>query len=404
MKITRVRFRFLESFLDAGYKTYDPVAAARVRAMPTDIAGYRPKTDSIISMPTRQADGRQRICHAYLVVETDEGIVSTTGPLNDPILQQRLLRTFAPILIGEDPMDTERLWEILYRSNVNGYSGVDMEALSHCDIALWDLKCKKLGLPLHKLLGGPVQTELPAYANAAGLSYDLEDVRIQTQRMVREGYVGAKWYTHRGPKDGRQGIRDLHALFRTIREAAGPDFRMMLDVWSAWDYNYALEAAHALQELDMAWIEEPLMPSMVDSYARLSAHSPVPISLGENVYTRWGFKRLLDCGAAGVYQPDACWLGGISEALKVMSLMSSYDATVSMHNSAAPVGVQMASLYTASLVPVTEFILTINRTSQYFLKHPMLPRNGVYHLLDVPGVGMEIDEEKVDRSWYLEDS
>ena len=175
----------------------------------------------------------------FVHVETSSGLVGTAGPITD---HQALIigQTLAPSILGRNALATELLWDIMYRTSVHGRKGTEMMAISALDCALWDLKGKHFGVPVHVLLGGPVRDSIPAYASALGYSLELDQARETAKTFADQGYRGTKWFPRHGPVDGRAGMADNMALFETLRDAVGPDVDIMIDAWMSWDVPYTL--------------------------------------------------------------------------------------------------------------------------------------------------------------------
>lgn len=411
MKITAVKIRWVEGLLAPETPFYDATRASRVRYLPTR-AHYSVQlaSDSVGAVTSATASGQRKLTEGFVYIETDEGITGLAGPIiYGASTASIILQDYAPVLLGEDPMNNERLWDIMHRKHPVATGGKSVIALSLCDIAIWDIRCKKAGLPLHQMLGGKTQKSLQVYANCTGCAfnddttgYDLEQVAQQTQWCIDNGFIGAKWYPHRGPADGRRGLEDIYQLYRTIRDTAGSDFQIMIDVWSGWDPEYTLKAAKMLEPLDIAWIEEPVLPGKMDQYAYISRNSPIPISAGENHFMRWQFKLLLDETDVQIFQPDPAWCGGITETVKILTLIEAYGRTAALHNSNVPVGVQLAATCPRGLNPVNEYLVTITPARQHFFLHPVMPEHGSFYVPEHPGVGVDIDECKVMASWYQE--
>ena len=405
MKITNVQFHFLEGEMPDDYRAFASSAASR-RVCPADIhIGYRQTTERLQDgMPVAGADGKRRMTHAYLEVITDDGIIGRIGPLKNPFVRERILYSFAPVLIGMDPMNTEMLWDIMYRTVPNGYAGTDMEALSACDNALWDIKAKAAGVPLNRLLGGVTQPSLPAYFNCVGYSYLPEDVVNTVEYLKKLGYTSMKWCAPSGPGEGEAGMQKVVNHIRLLRETAGPDFLIMMDCSCSWDYEFTMEALKRMEKYDLYWLEEPFMPQQVDSYARLVRHSPTRIALGEQLYTRWGFKHFIEKKAAHIYQPDPNWCGGLTEALKIIALITAEDMPVALHGAMPPVCAHLSAIYPKTTILISEYLDMVTRVNQYFYKDTILPVNGAFQIPDVPGIGIELDLSKASREWIQEKS
>ena len=258
-----------------------------------------------------------------------------------------------------------------------------------------------VGQPLYGLLGGPVQRRIPAYANTAGYSHEPDKVRERVRDLKEAGYRATKWYAQYGPAHGDEGIRKTVDLVRTIRETAGSDMKIMLDIWNSWDVPYTLKLAECLKEYDVFWIEEPVIPDLIDSYVKLTTLSSVPITGGEHEYTRWGFKALLDRQAMHVYQPDPAWCGGISETMKICALASAYDVKVALHCSLTSVGVHMSCACSPALISLVEYLMIISEVSQFFLKNPVRAVDGYFTPPETTGTGLDLDEGKIETEREL---
>lgn len=401
MKITDVKIRTLVGIDDKPGMIYDNKKVVRVA--PTDIhLGYRKKKGHISVTHVPQPDGTFRITQSFLYIETDEGITGIAGPISNPMPPVYIFTYLKPILMGQDPWETDRLWDIMYRTCVNGRKGENMQAISYVDCALWDIRAKACGMPLYKLLGGKVQRRVRAYANTAGYPQDPESVVEAVKDLKARGFTAIKWGVSYGPAAGDEGMRKTVETVRLLRETAGSDMMLMLDAWSSWDVPYTLRIAERLKEFDLAWLEEPVMADLTDSYAYLNSRSPIPVSGGEHEYTRWGYKQLLDADACMLYQPDPAWSGGVSEVSRIMALISAYDRKASIHNSLPALGVHMSCAQPFSVVPIAEYLMLVGEASQYFLKTPCRPVDGYFTPLETPGIGLDVDESKVAQSSWME--
>jgi L-rhamnonate dehydratase len=346
----------------------------------------------------RQGEHSYRMRSVFVHIETDGGVTGTGGPITD---EQALIimRTLGPLLIGRDPLATEQLWDILYRYSVHGRKGTEMLAISAVDCALWDLKGRYFGVPVHVLLGGPVRDEIPAYASALGYSLELDRVRETVAHIVAAGYRATKWFPRSGPLDGREGIAKVVALVEAIRETAGPDVDVMIDAWMSWDVPYTLQMARRLEEYAPRWIEEPVLPDKHEAYAEITRRigNTIAVAGGEHEYTRWGLQRLMAIGAAHVYQPDTYWAGGISEMVKIAAIATVYDVQLIPHGHSVSANANLSFALSPTLVPLLEYLVKWNVVHQWFLKHPVQPVHGVITPPTEPGLGMDLDDEKVEQ-------
>src|SRR5579859_765714 len=387
MKISRVRLTQLTGRLEHAEPFWEERLVRPIDVYPehkAEGAHYTPRFD----------DGAYRVEAAFVAVETNEGVSGIGGPITldqAHIIGQQL----SPLIVGQDPRATERIWDLLYRSQVHGRGGTAMMALSALDCALWDLKGKWAGAPVYRLLGGPTRTDIPAYASALGYSVEPERLRERARDLVDQGYRAMKWFFRDGALDGREGGDRNLTIARTLRQAVGDTIDLMLDAWMSWDVPYTIDMADRLAELRPRWIEEPLMPDKErEGCALIRQKIRVPIATGEHQYTRWGQKGLMDSRSADILQPDIYWAGGISEVSKICAIASTYDLPVVPHGHSVPATAHLIAAQPFNVCPIIEYLIKWNEIHQFFWKVPLKPVNGVIRLSDRPGMGMDLDEAK----------
>ncbi len=345
-------------------------------------------------------DGRYRIEAIFIELTTNDGHTGIGGPITRE--QAFIIDTqFRSLIEGTDPLAIEVIWDKLYRLAVHGRKGTAMMAISAIDCALWDLKGKWANAPVYRLLGGPTRTQIPAYASMLGFSIEPERAAQRAREVIEQGYRATKWFFRDGPADGKQGVERNVALARALRQSIGDEPDLMLDAWMSWNAPYTIAMAERLAPLRPRWIEEPVMPDRIESYAEIKRISAVPIAGGEHEYTRWGLKQFLDAGAVDVLQPDIYWAGGISELLKVCAIASTYDVQVVPHGHSTPASAHLIASQSASLCPILEYLIKWNEIHQFFLKTPLKPQGGVVTLPETPGLGMELDEAKIERREFV---
>ncbi len=394
MKITDVRLHQV-----AGTLPYEGVFWEERLIQPIDVyPEYRARQRKEM----RSTDGAGLpVSAVFIEIETDDGVTGIGGPTSIDVAFIAF-RQFRDLLIGEDPIATERLWDIMYRSAVHGRKGEAMFAISVLDCALWDLRGKWANAPVYQLLGGPIRKEIPAYASALGFSIEPEKAFDQAKKFADEGYRATKWFVRNGPADGHDGIRKNVELVRTLREAVGPDVEIMIDAWMSWDVPYTVRMSELLLEYRPYWIEEPVMPDKIDQYAEIRERSLVRTAGGEHEYTRWGIKQLLDVRAVDFVQADTYWAGGISELQKIITLGSVYDIPVIPHGHSTPANAHLSAASPILNVPWIEYLVKWNDVHQHFLKNPIKPVNGVITVSDRPGLDMELDPAKFETEKYLD--
>ena len=287
----------------------------------------------------------------------------------------------ADLLIGANPLAVELIWDQMYNSSLfYGRKGLVIMAISGVDLALWDIRGKRAGLPVHKLLGGPVKARVPAYFTGF-------DVEVG----LKLGFRAFKQPIRDGVNEGREGMKRIENRLREVRKIIGPDCQLMIDCLCQWDVPYTLEMAQRLQDVRLYWIEEPLSPDDITGYAQLCREvRGTLIASGEHEYTRFGFAELLRHGAVKILQPDTTWSGGLTELRKIAALAAAESLPVIPHRGGSPYGLSM--ILTTPNCPLAESF-GIGESSNE-LMHALTPRfeDGYYYPTDKPGFGVELSE------------
>jgi L-rhamnonate dehydratase len=253
-------------------------------------------------------------------ISTDKGVkgYGQGGPAGGYLVEQH----FTKLLLGKDPFDTERNWDILFRSSMSyDRAGIGMHAISGVDLALWDLVGNALNTPVYKLIGGETKQRIPAYCTGNDIDQHLEF-----------GFKRLKLAIPQGPADGREGMRKNVELVKSTRKKLGPDGDIMLDCWMSWTERYAIEMAEMVAPYRVYWMEECLQPHDYEGFGRLNAEiKSTRIATGEHEYNRYGFRRLLEHRSASIWQPDIHWCGGLTELRHIAALAAAYDIPVIPH-------------------------------------------------------------------------
>jgi L-rhamnonate dehydratase len=338
----------------------------------------------------------QRIRATYLEILTDAGPSGIFGPIEPPqaFLAKQFLR---PFLIGRDPLATELLFDQMLRLHRHGRSGMFMTAVSVVDCALWDLKGKAWGQPVYRLLGGPTRTAVPAYVSMLGFSTEPAAAAELARSYKEQGYTAQKWFFRHGPGDGTAGIERNLAMAEAVRTAVGPHYMLMFDAFMGWDVPYATAMTRALAPLNPTWMEEPIPPERVGALRQIKQASSVPLATGEHVYTRWQVKELLVNNAVDVVQADPDWTGGISELVKICALSSAFEVPVIAHGHSLLPALHVAASQSPQAVPMVEYLVRAQEQKQYFHAPIYRPANGSIRLPDLPGLGLVLDQTKIDE-------
>tara|TARA_B100000965_G_scaffold393589_1_gene404700 strand:- start:113 stop:1285 length:1173 start_codon:yes stop_codon:yes gene_type:complete len=264
---------------------------------------------------------------AHLVeIETDEGITGwgeCFGPGNIALANKFIVeKVIQPIIKGENPTNKEYLWHKVYNLlRDSGQKGMPIQALSGIDIALWDILSKKANLPLYQLLGGKCNNKIPVYGYGMMLQNKPVDQLIElfqkeAKEIKEKNFKAMKMKIGIGPKN------DLK-LVKAVRDAVGPEYKLMVDANHAYNLNDALYVGRGLDDMNIYWFEEPVAPEDYEGYRELKKKLKTNIAGGEAEFTKYGWNQLIKNKCIDIAQPEVCGLGGITEYLKVSALVQS---------------------------------------------------------------------------------
>jgi len=326
-------------------------------------------------------------------VTADSGEVGWGAAYSHPALVRIIIEThLAPLMIGEDPTDTERLWNRMYRlTRWYGRKGVAMSALGALDTAFWDLKGKAAGLPVYRLLGGE-RTRVPTYASALLWNDDIDALASEAAGYIAKGFRRVKM------RLGRNEDYDIAAA-RAVRRAIGADNGLIVDASMRYDLKTAIRMGHVLEAENVFWYEEPFEPEDIDNYVALRREVHIPVAAGENDFGVQGFREMLRAGALDIVQPDACRAGGISEVYAVGRMAQDFGARVATHTWSDAVAL-VANMHVVGALPngiSVEMDRTGNRFIDELLVEPLRVTDGCLTLSSAPGLGIEVDEKAVQR-------
>ena len=272
-------------------------------------------------------DWRTWLGQILVIIDTDDGLtgygVGGGGPAGIQVIETALRH----ILVGESAEDIESLWDEMYwRTLPYGQKGLAIMAISGVDLALWDLRAKRAEKPLANILSDKVQATVPAYCTGRPIEEWLNN--------GTEGYSMLK--LHLGAEPGERDVTKelvdrVIARVRNVRDTLGPDVTIMGDAFMSLDVDSTLRLADELANVNLGWIEEPLLPDDLEGYARLRDECPIPIAGGEHEYTATSFEHLMKERLHAIVQPDVCWCGGMTELLKVYALGEQYGVDVCPH-------------------------------------------------------------------------
>jgi D-galactarolactone cycloisomerase len=341
-------------------------------------------------------------CLVEIVCE--DGTIGWGECFGPAALNAAIVAAFRPHLRGADPLASDRIWMHLYNLfRDQGQRGLTVTALSGVDVALWDIKGKHFGAPVHVLMGGPVREEVRAYAtgtyrrgHADPIGYIVDEVA----GYAREGFPAVKL------KIGFGVIEDA-ALIRACRDAVGPKTGLMLDANHGYDVSEAIEFGRRVADCDIGWFEEPVVPEDLAGYAEVRRGQPIPVAGGETWFTRWNFRDVLTARAVDIVQPDICAVGGLSEAKKVADMAAAFGVRCVPHVWGTGVGLATALQLLAVLPhnpprhtprePLLEFDRSEHPFRQAVLTTPIEHAGGVVRVPEGPGLGIAIDRTALER-------
>ena len=344
---------------------------------------------------------------------------------------------FAKLVIGYDPFDTEKIWEHLHRHTFWGMNGgiVVSSAMAAIDTACWDIKGKKLGLPVYKLLGGKTNTKLRTYASQLQFGWRTliesddnlhilskpEDYYNVVKDAMKDGYDAVKIDPVFA---GSEDVPDLGAIFATqgnqirgcyrqhdlkksveriaaAREAGGDDMDIIVEIHSLLDANTASELGKALEPYHIMYYEEPTKPDNPSLFKVIKENCNLPLATGERSSTRWQFRQFFEDRSLSIIQPDLANTGGITETKKICDMAQVYDIGVQIHVCGGPIATA-AALQVETGIPNfviheehnANLMTKFKKAGKYFYE----PKNGFYEVPELPGIGQEMSDEAMENA------
>lgn len=343
----------------------------------------------------------------FLKIHTDSGLVG----LGEPILEGRALTVaqavaeLEPYLIGQDPTRVVHHWQAMYKHAFYRGGPILTSALSGVEHALWDLTGKAVGLPVYRLLGGPLRDRIRVY-RGVGSSGDLDEVVANAKALVNQGFTALKT----GPAGGRPArivetpgfVEEVVRRFGVLRDAVGPHVDVAIDFHGAVSPQTAALLIRELEPMQPFFVEEPVQCQNVPVLADLARGTHLPIATGERIFTKWGFREILEQRAASILQPDISHAGGIFEVRLIAGMAEANYAAIAPHCPLGPIAFA-ASVQLDACIP--NFLIQEHVSlGEGYLKNPFkLDGDGFVALPEGPGLGIELDEDaladKIGHDW-----
>ncbi len=340
----------------------------------------------------------------FLKMYTDEGIIG----YGEPIVEGRArtvamaIQEMEPYLIGQDPRQIEKHWQMLYRGTFYRGGPVLTSAISGVEQAMWDITGKWMGVPVYQLLGGAVRDRIRVYGHIGGSN--IAENAASAKKMADAGYTALKT-GFEGPVrhiDTMAFVDSCVEKIAAIRGAIPRNVDIAVDMHGRFSPAMSIRIAKELEQFGILFMEEPCLPENVDALAMIARSTSIPIATGERLFTRWGYREVLEKQAAAVLQPDICHCGGILEAKKIAAMAEAYYVAIAPHNPLGPISLA-AGLQVDACTPNFLCQEQVNLGEGY-IKEPFVIKNGYIDLPTKPGLGIELDEEALkdkinDGNW-----
>jgi len=323
-------------------------------------------------------------------IQTDEGLeglgyTMLVGGAGAESVREYLAKSLAPQLIGENPLHVGRLWQKMYDTDRGiRKKGIPVYAISALDIGLWDLLAKSMGRPVWQLLGACAE-KIAVYGSGGFLSYSVDDIVKEAEGFLA---LGCRHYKM---KIGRPNLMENVERVRAVRKALGDNVELLVDANQRWDVATHLKIGRRLEEFDLFWYEEPVLADNIAQCAQVARALNIPIATGENEYTRYGFRDLIEQKAAHYLNPDIHRCGGIGELMKIAHLAAAYDLPIAPHL------VPELSIHVLVSVPNAALVEVLAGAPPELWKEPPEVKNGMMAPPNRPGHGMEFSAEALKR-------
>ena len=331
---------------------------------------------------------------AFVKISTTDGVVGwgeALAPVAPEVVQQIVEQLLAPALIGRSPLNVNVLWNVMYdlMRERGYYGGFMLDAISACDVALWDLCGKILGQPVHQLLGGAFRERIPCYVS--GLPRPTAEQRVELALQYNDAGFGAFKLA------AGHGVRADAISVSALRDALGDEATLLLDAHWVYSLDEAVQLGNALTDLGVGFFEAPVNPEDVESHAQLAAAVAVPIAHGETERTRYQFRPWLTQKAADILQPDV-GRAGISEVFKIATMAEAFNVKMAPHLSVGLGICIAATIHAAAAIPnlyLLEYQPPVFEIANALLETPLVCRDGCYEIPEAPGLGVTLDENRV---------
>ena len=342
----------------------------------------------------------------FVKIETDEGIYGWgecyTQSDRDVQITAHIdqLRRY---LIGRDPTNIKHFMQMAFDDFAGRRGAMDYYcAISGLEHAMWDIAGKAYGAPVHKLIGGACRDKIRVYANGwSGGNPTPESLAERASEVIEAGFTALKF----DPIPGRwrtyisKDVEDAAvANVRAVREAVGPDVDILVEMHRRLAPMHAIRIAHEIERYRPFWYEEPVLAENIPALASVRQKINIPVVTGEELYTKFEFREVFERQAADILNPDVCNVGGILELKEIAAMAEPYFVVISPHNfNSTTVGLA-ATIQVSAAIPnflITEYFVNLEELGKDIAKNPFEVKDGYIQLPDTPGIGIDLDEDRL---------
>ena len=313
-------------------------------------------------------------------------------------------------LVGRDPTNIKHFIQIVFDDFAGRRGAMDLWcAVSGLEQAMWDITGKVCGVPIHKLLGGPVRERIRVYANGwGGGGWDSGIIAERASEVVEQGFTALKfdpipgpWRTFIDKRVENQTVENV----RAVRQAVGQDVDILVEMHRRLAPMHAIKIARQIEEYEPFWYEEPVLAENIDALAAAKREIRIPVVTGEELYTKFEFREVFEKQAADIINPDVCNVGGILELKEIGAMAEPYFVAVSPHNYNSTTLGLAATIQVSATMPnflITEYFLNLENFGKEIAVNPFEVNDGYIELPETPGLGIEIDESSLAKYPYQE--
>ena len=323
--------------------------------------------------------------------------------MNSTVAATFIQAACAPLLIGMNALDIERCWEkVYYQTYKQGVMGIQPESLSGIDIALWDILGRATGMPIHQLLGGKRRDSVRMYSSIGGGSRNTPAQMAKfAEEAVQDGFTAVKIRMDYGPNPPDADVKHDLEVLKTVRNAIGPDIELKYDPNNGYSVQTAIRVGRDIEAFHVNHYEEPVAQTDYRGLAEVVRAVDIPVAAGEHEYTRWQFRDLIEQANPDILQPDVVKCAGLTEAIKIAALGSSHHKILVPHQTQPTIGqaatLHFVSVFTAGDTPQEISHNGMKSELHSLFKDPLEFRNGRLTVPAGPGLGLELDEKRLER-------